>query len=138
MEPGSDKAQTRPMMFVSAASKTTWCGKSYNTSSQQGLLDGYDDWRISADLQEYKDYPDIIKKTKLRPDLEISSDSSKSKRIIMVELTVPYKSRIEEAHVFKKERCSNLTKELTRAGFECNILPIFSIRSPQQTQYKRQ
>ncbi|GFO06783.1 polyprotein [Plakobranchus ocellatus] len=47
-----------------------------------------------------------------------------SGQIIMVELTVPYKSRIEEANTSKREKYKDLIKELEKAGYKSQILPI--------------
>ncbi|GFN73591.1 polyprotein [Plakobranchus ocellatus] len=66
-------------------------------TQRKGLLDGCDDWVISADLPEWERHPDVIRKTALRPDIVIHSASTQ--QIITVELTIPYESRMEEAHV---------------------------------------
>ncbi|GFN82122.1 reverse transcriptase [Plakobranchus ocellatus] len=79
---------------------------------RKGLLDGCDDWVVSADLPEWESYPDVIRKTALRPDIVIHSASTQ--QIIMVELTVPYESRMEEAHAFKVAKYLELTKQLKR------------------------
>ena len=43
--------------------------------------------------------------------------------IIMVELTVPYENRMEEAHMYKREKYMNLTKELENAGYKTVVMP---------------
>ncbi|GFO29445.1 reverse transcriptase [Plakobranchus ocellatus] len=63
------------------------------------MNNGCDDWVVSADLPEWERHPDIIRKTALRFDIVVHSASTQ--QIIMVELTVPYESRMEEAHAFK-------------------------------------
>ncbi|GFR91731.1 polyprotein [Elysia marginata] len=42
----------------------------------------------------------------------------------MVELTVPYESRMEQAHTYKKEKYLELTKELEESGYRAKIMPI--------------
>ena len=42
----------------------------------------------------------------------------------MGELTVPYKSRTEEAHTYKREKYLNLTKELRNAGYRAVVMPV--------------
>ncbi|GFS26581.1 reverse transcriptase [Elysia marginata] len=42
----------------------------------------------------------------------------------MVELTVPYESRMEQAHTYKKEKYLDLTKELEESGCRAKIMPI--------------
>ncbi|GFN87640.1 polyprotein [Plakobranchus ocellatus] len=67
---------------------------------RKNLFDGCDHWVVSADLSEWERHPDVIRKTALRPDMVIHSASTQ--QIIMVELTGPYESRMEEAHAFKE------------------------------------
>ncbi|GFN82461.1 poly [ADP-ribose] polymerase [Plakobranchus ocellatus] len=89
---------------------------------RKGLLDGCDDWVVSADLPEWERHPDVIRKTALRPDIVIHSASTQ--QIIMVELTVPYESRMEEAHAFKEAKYLELTKELKKDGYEAKVMPV--------------
>ena len=42
----------------------------------------------------------------------------------MVELTVPYKNRMEEAHIYKREKYLDLTKELENAGYKAVVMPV--------------
>ena len=42
----------------------------------------------------------------------------------MVELTVPYKSRMKEAHTHKRAEYLNLTKELRDAGYKAVVIPV--------------
>ncbi|GFO11403.1 reverse transcriptase [Plakobranchus ocellatus] len=42
----------------------------------------------------------------------------------MVELTVPYESRMEEAHAFKEGKYMDLTKELKKDGYEARVMPV--------------
>ncbi|GFO49780.1 reverse transcriptase [Plakobranchus ocellatus] len=81
------------------------------------MLDGCDDWVFSADLPEWERHPDVIRKSALRPDIVIHPASTQ--QINMVELTVPYESRIEEAHAFK-----DVTKELKKDGYEAKVMPV--------------
>ena len=77
---------------------------------------------MSADLPEWEQYPQIIKETRQRPDIVFHSPASK--RLIMIELTVPYEARIEEANIYKKEKYLDLGRELKKKGYESEILPI--------------
>ncbi|GFO07447.1 reverse transcriptase [Plakobranchus ocellatus] len=47
-----------------------------------------------------------------------------TQQIIMVELTVPYESKMEEAHAFKEGKYLDLTKELKKDGYEAKIMPV--------------
>ncbi|GFN77390.1 reverse transcriptase [Plakobranchus ocellatus] len=42
----------------------------------------------------------------------------------MVVLTVPYESRMEEAHAFKGGKYLDLTKELIKDGYEAKVMPV--------------
>ncbi|GFS16107.1 polyprotein [Elysia marginata] len=42
----------------------------------------------------------------------------------MVDLAVPYESRMEQAHTYKKEKYLDLTKELEESGYRAKIMPI--------------
>ncbi|GFO09892.1 polyprotein [Plakobranchus ocellatus] len=75
-----------------------------------------------ADLPEWERHPDVIRKTALRPYIVIHSASTQ--QIIMVELTVPYESRMEEAHTFKEAKYLELTKELKKDGYEAKVMPV--------------
>ncbi|GFN86430.1 reverse transcriptase [Plakobranchus ocellatus] len=89
------------------------------TVPRKGLLDGCDDWVVSADLPEWERHPDVIRKTALRPD--IVNHSASTQQIIMVELTVPYESRMKEAHAFKEGKYLDLTKERKKDGYEAKV-----------------
>ena len=91
------------------------------TNQIKCLLDGCDDWNVSADLSAWDSHPSIIKETILRPDIVIHSAST---QLIMVELIVPYENKMEEAHIYKKEKYLNLTKELENASYKAVVMPI--------------
>ena len=50
--------------------------------------------------------------------------SVSTQQLIMVELTAPYKNRMEEAHIYKREKYLNLTKELEDAGYKAVVMPV--------------
>ncbi|GFS21990.1 polyprotein [Elysia marginata] len=61
-------------IFTTEGEAKKWCGRSNTASIQRkGLLDGCDDWEISADLPEWYKQPDVIRRTILRPDIVIHS-----------------------------------------------------------------
>ena len=58
----------------------------------------------------------------MRPDLVISSEEAK--RMVIVELTVPYESRIPDSHEFKIAKYEELCKEVRRAGFRVDFFAV--------------
>ena len=64
----------------------------------------------------------MIKETKSRPDIMIHSASTQ--QLIMVELTGPYENRMEKAHIYKREKYLNLTKELEKEGYKAVVMPV--------------
>ena len=58
----------------------------------------------------------------MRPDVVLHSRSSKT--VILIVLTVPYESRMEEAHIYKTEKYAGLAKSLRRSGFQATVLAI--------------
>ena len=111
------------LVFKTEGGTKSWHGKPIKTTNQRRcLLDGCDDWEVSADLPEWESHPIIIKETRLRPDIVIHSASTQ--QLIMVELTIPYENRMEEAHIYKREKYLNLTKELRDAGYKAVVMPV--------------
>ncbi|GFN88999.1 polyprotein [Plakobranchus ocellatus] len=110
-------------VFTTDGGVKKWHGGSITINiHRKGLLDGCDDWVVSADLLEWERHPGVIRKTALRPDIVIHSASTQ--QIIMVELTVPYESRMEEARAFKEGKYLDLTKELKKNSYEANVMPV--------------
>ncbi|XP_072560565.1 uncharacterized protein [Paramormyrops kingsleyae] len=60
-----------------------------------GLLSSAGDWQLKADLGRQLKFPDHIISTTLRPDMVLTSESTK--QVVLLELTVPWEDRIEEA-----------------------------------------
>ena len=109
--------------FYKAGGKQVWPEIAMTTSTlPKGLLDGAVDWECTADLPEWRNYPDVISKTGMRPDIALHSDSSK--QVILIELTVPYESRMEEAHIYKTEKYAGLASTLKKAGLRVKIFAI--------------
>ena len=44
-------------------------------------------------------------------------NSTSTQQLIMVEVTITYENRMEEAQIYKREKYLNLTKELENAGY---------------------
>ena len=108
--------KTNALIFTTEGGAKSWHGTPVRTTNPiKCLLEGCDDWDVSADLPEWDSHPSLIKATRLRPDIVIHSASTQ--QLIMVELIVPYENRMEEAHIYKREKYMNLTKELARFSY---------------------
>ena len=86
----------------------------------QNLLGLDDNWKVSADLPGWcNNYSKIISNKGLRPDiLQFSKENSK---VILVELTIPFESWLEQSHDFKTSKYGNLKKELEKEGYSVTV-----------------
>ncbi|GFN84909.1 cathepsin d [Plakobranchus ocellatus] len=91
-------------------------------AKKKSLLDGCDDWECSEALPEWNKHPKVIQYIGMKPDIVFHL--STTQQITMVELTVPYESRIEDAITYKRAKCKHLSKELGKAESEPQILPM--------------
>ncbi|KAL3976498.1 mitochondrial import inner membrane translocase subunit TIM8 [Sarotherodon galilaeus] len=87
-----------------------------------GLLNTASDWQLQADLGKQLKFPQNIAKTSLRPDMIIISEASK--QLIMLELTVPWEERIEEANERKRGKYQELVQECRGRGWKTFYEPI--------------
>ncbi|GFO11963.1 reverse transcriptase [Plakobranchus ocellatus] len=116
-------SSTSSTVFTTEGGVKKWHGGSITINTpRKGLLDDCDDWVVSADLPEWERHPDVIRKTALRPAIVIHSASTQ--QIIMVELTVTYESRMEEAHAIKEGKYLDLPKVLKKDGYEAKVMPV--------------
>ena len=58
----------------------------------------------------------------MRPDIVLYSLTSK--QAILIKLTVPYESRMEEAHIYKTEKYASLARSLRESGYQVRVLAI--------------
>ena len=97
---------------MSEGGKESWTGLCQVLSDEgtnKNLLGPSKDWIVAADLPDWRDsYPDIVKDTRKRPDIVVWSESDP--RIILIELSVPYESRLNEHHQYKLRKYEDLAK----------------------------
>ena len=77
---------------------------------------------MSVDVDKKLIFPQCIATTTLRPDIVLWSQSSR--QVAMVELTVPWEERTEEAHHLKKTKYSELQEECKSNGWKAWVLPV--------------
>lgn len=87
-----------------------------------GLLGTAPDWQMKADLGKQLKFPEQIVETTLRPDIVLFSDSTK--QVVLLELTVPWEERMEEANERKRAKYANLVEECRRRGWRARCVPI--------------
>lgn len=91
------------------------------------LLATTHNWKLLVDLGRQMKFPVHIARTSLRRDLVLTSDSTK--QVVLLELTVPSKDQMEEAHERKKAKYFELieawfTPDAEAASFRRPCLPM--------------
>lgn len=80
------------------------------------LLSSASDWELRVDLGRQLKFPEYVTPTSLRPDLMLTSVSSK--QVLVLELTAPWEDRMEEVNEHKRLKCNKLMEECWRRGLE--------------------
>ena len=91
-------------------------------SARSHLLNGGYDWQVKTDLDEKLIFPPNIAITNLRPDIIVWSDDEK--KVLLVELTVPWEGNLEVAYERKKTKYEPLRAECEERGWDCRVLPV--------------
>ena len=80
-------------------------------------------WQVAADLPNWPAaYPEAIRQKNQKPDLVVWSEEDS--HIIMIELSVPYESRIDDQHQFKTRKYEDLVRELRSEGYTALLRPV--------------
>lgn len=87
-----------------------------------GILASARDWQLLVDLEQQLKFPNHIVTTTLRPDVVLLSESTK--QVVLLELTVPWEDRLEEAFERKLAKYEGLVSECRQAGWRARCLPI--------------
>ncbi|XP_063058826.1 uncharacterized protein LOC134452393 [Engraulis encrasicolus] len=90
--------------------------------ARAGLLTTATDWQLDVDLGKQLKIPARITSTRLRPDMIIVSDSTK--QLIILELTVPWEERMEEANERKRAKYQELVEECRSQGWKTCCEPL--------------
>lgn len=75
----------------------------------KGVLATASDWEMRADLKKQLKFPEEIAHTSLRPDIVLWSKGTK--QVVLIELSVHWEERIEEAHERKLKKYQALILE---------------------------
>ena len=93
--------------------------KIIKTEPARCFLDGAADWHLQVDLDGRLKVPEEVAETNLRPDMILVSRSSK--RMGVIELTVPSEERIEVSTELKKTKYAVLQEEGKRKGWGVTV-----------------
>ena len=80
------------------------------------------DWKIEVDLDKKLIFPTVITSTQQRPDVVLWSPSNKA--VIIIELTVPWETRVQEAHERKRAKYEQLQADCVQEGWKSWSFPI--------------
>ena len=88
-------------------------------SPLRSYLDGAGDWSLKVDLDNRLRVPERVSETNLRPDMLLISDSTK--RMGIVELTVPSEERVEIAGEMKREKYQRIVQDGKERGWTVRV-----------------
>ncbi|KAI7802934.1 polyprotein, partial [Triplophysa rosa] len=91
----------------------------------KALGEGRYTWRhdqMKADLGKQLRFPEHIVETTLRPDIVLFSDARK--QVVLLELTVPWEVRMEEANERKRAKYADLVEKCRTRGWRAQCVPI--------------
>ncbi|XP_062387675.1 uncharacterized protein LOC134076569 [Sardina pilchardus] len=103
--------------FVKAGEKTQ-----QRPSPPGGLLATARDWQLKVDLGRQLKFPENITVTTLRPDMVLVSETSR--QVVLLELTVPWEDRMEEAFERKRAKYEGLVGDCRSSGWKTRCDPI--------------
>lgn len=92
------------------------------SSTTGSLLDGACDWKVAADLPGKGVYPELVRNCNVRPDIVVTSESSK--RMVIIELTVPYETNMSGSHEYKNAKYQELVAQLHKKGFRTQLFAV--------------
>ena len=114
---GEPKEKEKGISFVRAGEK-----KKVERREAHTYLDGASDWTLSVDLNGRLKFPSRVADTRLRPDMLLVSDNTK--RVGLIELTVPGEERVELSGELKRTKYEELEREGRRKGWAVRIWTI--------------
>lgn len=80
------------------------------------------EWQILPDLKRQLVFPREIMTTTLRPDIVMQS--AVERRVVMIELTIPWEEGMTAAHKRKHLKYYDLAAECLEAGWKATVFPM--------------
>ena len=113
------KKEEKPLFikFVKEGEK----GRSEELESKS-FLNSARDWELQVDLGKRVKIPEHIMLTRLKPDLILTSNSTK--QMIVMELTVPLEERVELSAEMKKSKYEELISESAKSRWKTTIYTV--------------
>jgi len=118
---GRKQRRLRFVEFVKEGGKGKRRGKSA-IDEGLGILASAGDWDLRVDLDRKLTFPEEITTTNQRPDIVILS--AKTRQVVIMELTVPWEDRMEEAFERKAEKYNELKQSCIEKGWKTWYYPI--------------
>ena len=84
-------------------------GSAIKNNHQDSYFDSAKDWKLQVDLDRQVKVPLSVMRTNLRPDILMTSE--KTKRLGIIELTVPGEERIEVLGELKRNKYQGIVEE---------------------------
>lgn len=94
---------------------------SFSKKTKKSLLQSAPAWEMRVDLGRRLHFPQVVK-TSLRPDLVIWSEEAK--KIILIELIVPWEDGCSEAHERKATKYHELIQQCRDKGWQAWLFPV--------------
>lgn len=91
-------------------------------TGNMGIFQGASDWTVSADLATKRKYPAVIAEAGVRPDVVVISENSKT--AVLVELTVPFETNMDQSHEFKIGKYEDLRDVLQKKGYKTYMFAV--------------
>ncbi|XP_066304530.1 uncharacterized protein [Branchiostoma lanceolatum] len=96
-------------------------GGSRPATAGNSILQKAKSWDLRVDLGRRLHFPSVVH-TRLRPDAVLWSEEGK--KIVLIELTVPWEERCEEEYERKKNKYQDLLQECRDKGWQAWLFPI--------------
>ncbi|XP_078666098.1 uncharacterized protein LOC144908400 [Branchiostoma floridae x Branchiostoma belcheri] len=115
--------QRKGLQFISFV-KEGWKGKSKEKKEREqiGIIASASDWSLHTDLGKQLAFPADIIDTNLGPDLILFS--RKTTQVVLLELTVPWEDRMEEANERKRMKYQELVSRCREKGWKTWYFPV--------------
>ena len=89
---------------------------------EHGILSTAADWEMVADIGRRMSFPQQVAVTQSRPDIVLWSAASR--QVVMLELTVPWEERVEEANERKRLKYQQLVEDCQSNRYKTWCLPV--------------